>query len=317
MPDFDLFTYSFPCFTADTLVHTKRGIIPIAYVKAGEYVLAHDNEYHVVTEVGSRGGAPIIKLRAACFNEIKCTPNHPFYARKKLSDGVGFSEAEWVPAESLTKDHYVGYAINQKAELPELDGNAIGNLFNDNSFWYIIGRYVGDGWMRVDRTQSHVVICCSDDNLNILLDAIRRCGWGCTIAPHLTLIKVYISNNALAAYVEKFGFRAFGKCVSEDVINLPANLLTAFVNGVIDSDSCADGDEFKISTISKSLAYGLQQCISKAYKVPVRMHFNRHKSKVRINGFSSTARMYIACFGTPTSGAKTRRSMRMVISGPR
>ena len=48
VPDFDLFTFSSPCFVAGTLIHTEEGYKPIEDVKVGDKVLSHDNRYYAV-----------------------------------------------------------------------------------------------------------------------------------------------------------------------------------------------------------------------------------------------------------------------------
>ena len=45
IPDHDLFTYSFPCFTGDTLVLTNSGYKRIDEINIGDAVLTHTNQY--------------------------------------------------------------------------------------------------------------------------------------------------------------------------------------------------------------------------------------------------------------------------------
>ena len=45
VPDFDLFTYSSPCFVAGTLIQTKNGLKNIEDIEVGDYVLTHTNVY--------------------------------------------------------------------------------------------------------------------------------------------------------------------------------------------------------------------------------------------------------------------------------
>ena len=122
VPDCDCLTYSFPCSVRGTLIHTERGFIPIEQVTTFDRVLTHTNKYQRVLAVGSRDNAPLLKVRGMCFKDIICTPNHPFYVRKRYKEWANptrrwnrkFAAPEWIAAENLTRDHYIGYAINTK-----------------------------------------------------------------------------------------------------------------------------------------------------------------------------------------------------------
>lgn len=294
-PDFDCMTYSFPCFVAGTLVHTERGFIAIEKVIPGDRVLTHTNHYQNVLAVRKRNNAPILKVRGMCFKDILCTPNHPFYVRKRYKKWNNdirrwerkFESPVWVPANRLTRDHYIGYAINQKSELPKWYGivatrwnkieNKLSPLFENPSFWYLMGRYVGDGWKRENKTGNSVIICCSERNRDSLYEALEKCGLHGTFVKECTVEKVFISMNELYAFVERYGYYAYGKKIDEETINLPVPLLQSFVNGYCDADGCYVENEHKATTVSETLMYGMQQCISKAFKCPVRMYWTKRK----------------------------------------
>ena len=55
-------TYSFPCFTADSLVLTRNGHKRICDVDYGDFVLSHDNKYHKVVNVFDNGTHDIYKI---------------------------------------------------------------------------------------------------------------------------------------------------------------------------------------------------------------------------------------------------------------
>lgn len=298
VPDFDLFTYSFPCFVAGTLVHTERGYIPIEEVAKDDMVLTHTNQYQKVRAVGKRDNAPIIKVHGMCFKDILCTPNHPFYVRKRYRYGHNserrFAAPEWLAASKLTRDHYIGYAINQKAELPKWDGiiatrwknvvNKLTPLFNNTDFWYVMGRYVGDGWKKTSKTGSGIVICCSERNRETLLASMRAIGWRLTISEDRTVTKEIINSNELHAFVDRYGYKADGKFIDNETLNLPIDLLKAFVEGYVDADGCYTLNEFKATSVSEKLMYGLQQCISKVYRCPVRMYWFHRPATATIEG---------------------------------
>lgn len=298
VPDFDCFTYSFPCFVKGTLIHTERGFIPIENVTVSDKVLTHTNQYQRVLAVGSRSGASIVKVRGMCFKDILCTPNHPFYVRKRYRFGHKserrFASPEWIAAENLTRDHYIGYAINTKSEFPKWDGvigtrwhnqqNQLSALFQNPRFWYLMGRYVGDGWKKTNKTGNGIVICCSSRNEHLLKDACESVGFRPTINRDRTVTKYIISSNELYVFVDRYGYKAHGKRIDEGTINLPIGQLKAFVGGYIDSDGCFTENEFKATSVSKELMYGIQQCITKAYQCPVRMYWCERPKTTVIEG---------------------------------
>ena len=162
-----ILTYSFPCFTADSLVLTDKGYKPINEIEIGDMVLTCDNTYQMVTKTFDNGIKPILKINAMAVDEIKCTNNHRFYVRTMSRVGHNqhrvFSNPYWKPACTLTKKDYLGVAINQKSIIPTWNGvdfdwsdgrktrhkNQLQCLLGYTDFWWLIGRYMGDGTMPV------------------------------------------------------------------------------------------------------------------------------------------------------------------------
>ena len=66
-------TYSFPCFTADSLALTKDGYKRICDVEVGDKVLSHDNKYHNVLKTFNNGKHSVYKINAMGADEIKAT----------------------------------------------------------------------------------------------------------------------------------------------------------------------------------------------------------------------------------------------------
>lgn len=296
----DLLIYSTPCFVEGTFVNTNRGYIPIEAVTTHDYVLTHTNQYQKVVAVGSRPNTPVIKVRGMCFNDIICTPNHPFWVRKRYRCGHKnerrFLPPEWLEAERLTSDYYVGYAINQKSELPRWDGvvatrwqitkNTLTEKFTKNSFWYLMGRYVGDGWQRDGAKSKGIVICCGGRNEKELVNAITDSGFNASKVIDKTVTKYFIYGQELLSFVKRYGKYAHGKMVDYETLSLPIPLLESFLRGINDSDGFWNNEEkcWQLTTVSKVLAYGIQQCVAKVYKRPCSIVQNDKKGPHSICG---------------------------------
>lgn len=189
VPDFDLLTYSFPCFVADTLILTDKGYKNIQDITCEDKVLTHKNRFcKVATPMERMYNGQLYDIGTMTSGHIQCTENHPFLIRRRYyrycPDRTRmFRHPEWVKAKYLDKSCYLGYAINQIEEFPKWKGvtdnrwghgrisDRLSTLFRNRWFWYVMGRYVGDGWKKNSATGSGIIICCLGDILEEDVDA--------------------------------------------------------------------------------------------------------------------------------------------------
>lgn len=145
----------------------------------------------------------------------------------------------------------------------------------DADFWYIVGRWLGDGWTMRRKSRnnnlSRVVISCNHKYVDYLKERIERC-FHCNIARERTATKFHILNKEFATFLEQFGHGASGKFVPQFVIDLPIHLLKSFIDGYLESDGCITQNSWKFSSVSRKLIYGMAQCIMKVYKCPVSVY---------------------------------------------
>lgn len=298
--------YSFPCFTEDTLVLTNYGIKKIKDVSVGDFVITHTNNYEEVLATRKTGTKTIFKVIGMGIDEIRCTENHKFYVREmtryypRLENGKRgncrkFSEPKWVECKNLTKKHYLGIAINQKDVIPEWNGidfnwsdgrkprhkNQLSKLMNNHSFWWIIGRYLGDGWIR---SQGGIIICCSKGETHEILPHLRNCELNYSISEERTVNKIHIPLKEIELFVEPFGRGAENKCIPNFVFDMPCELLKSLIDGFIGADGYAKDNLYKLSSISRNLIYGMAQIVAKAFKTPYRIYKNKRKPTVIIEG---------------------------------
>lgn len=137
LPNFDLFTYSFPCFTGDSLVFVKdKGYVLIKNVVVGDLVLTHTGEYKEVTAFYNQGLKPLFSVSSELTRDISTTENHPFYVRSKSESGL--TPPKWKEAHNLTTSDYLGFPINTESQLPQ-GYPSLENHFENLDFWRLLG----------------------------------------------------------------------------------------------------------------------------------------------------------------------------------
>nr|WP_242951092.1 DNA (cytosine-5-)-methyltransferase [Clostridium saccharobutylicum] len=294
-----------PCFTGDTLVLTKEGYKNICDLHVGEYVLDHRNEYSEVIKFINQGEKEIWNINAMSFDELKTTENHKFYVRKRYKKWNNerrsydrlFENPEWIECSKLSKDYYLGLAINKESKLPEWKGVECtrgkdtyikNNLnFNDNRFWYICGRFLGDGWTRIRKDRNNnlsgIIICCGKHENEDFESKIGDI-FNYTKVEDRTTFKYQFPNKELAIFMEQFGHGAKNKYVPGFIIDLPIEKLKCFLEGYFDSDGCYSNGVYKATSISRKLIYGIGQCITKVYNRPFSIYKSKRPKKYEIEG---------------------------------
>lgn len=289
--DIDLLTYSTPCFVAGTLVLTADGLKPIEDIGDGDRVLTHTNQYRqVVTPMQRQYDGDVVTVKPMFCDEIRCTDNHPFYVRTRYRHGHkwlrAFREPEWKEAARLTKDDYLGYAVNTESRLPDWHGTVLNfggrHTFNPQrlrpvlekeDFWYLMGRYLGDGWVRDDKTHKAMIICSSAKSEADWLPiqrALENLGWRYTLNRERTTLRFTVYGKELAAFCQRYGKGAAAKHIDADTMALPSHLLRYFIMGYKDSDGhFGERDRsYHFTSVSYPLLLGLGQCIAKVYHRP-------------------------------------------------
>lgn len=294
IPSHDLFTYSFPCFVAGTKVLTDTGYKNIEDIQTGDKVLTHTNLYQEVVKPMINKANHLYKVDTMCSDTLYTTEEHPFYIRKRYREWNNekrmydrkFKEPQWIKAKDLDKNCYVGIAINQESKLPKWNGsifhwsdgrkdrhsNILKDKFNMPEFWWMIGRYFGDGWIR---HQGGIIICCDYGEENEIISKLKILNFNYSLSNEKTNIKIHITFKEIGEYVEQFGKGAKNKHLTNDILDLPIYLLKSFIEGYLSADGCYTQGLYKITSISNELIYGVGECIAKVYKRP----FSIYKTK--------------------------------------
>lgn len=299
LPDCDILTYSFPCFTQDTLIQTTEGWKEIVNVKCGDIVQTHDGwkEVECMKKTGTKKTVTVIP---SCGFPVKCTPEHLFYARKmyrkwnnqKHNYDRLFYEPEWVMAKDLTREHYLGFPVDlSEHPIPEWNGieydiadgrhyhkNVLAAYMDDPKFWYIVGRYIADGWTK----EQGIVIGIGKGKEK---DIEKMADLNKTISYEKTCMKVHISIKELRDFCSQFGEGAINKHIPEKYIHLPKQLAMAMLNGYLDGDGClTKNNNIRFGSISKSLIMDIQRLVAYIYNRPTRININLARKNAVIEG---------------------------------
>ncbi len=302
----DLICGGFPCFPAGTLVLTDKGYIEIENIKIGDKVLTHKGRWKKVTNTGSHV-ANTIKLKGNHYG-LECTPNHPIYSadikqcKYKFNSGWGrklkFNKVySWVRADEM-KDKYWGtpthidyipisppiYSCDKREkEMPVMN----------EAFFYFIGRWLGDGWVRNGQrsgrpkwqTSGVIYLCDSFDKENELINTVKTISKRYSVSKERTNVKIKFCSKVLCNWlVDNFGKGAINKRIPSWVYCMNKKYRQSLLNGYLDSDGHKVSSGFyRGYTISKKLVMGLRT-LAETLGYTTSIHFNQVKPKTFIEG---------------------------------
>lgn len=263
-----MMTYSFPCFTANQLVLTKeKGYIPFIELKEDMNVLSHDKQYHKISKFISQGEKQTICINSMQGIDIHCTENHKFYVREMYRKGYTqkryFKDPQWVEAKDLNKNYYLGNAVIIEEQ----------SYYTDSlDFWYIVGAYLGDGW--VNKTTKDVIICGNEskmqklklhyDNLNIKYTINQDSKHCFRLRTQNKDLKEFVLNN--------IGVGSFTKHISYEIMALPKTQLESFFNGYLNSDGSKISKNYSFTTINKNIVASMVAIINKLFHTPCKVY---------------------------------------------
>lgn len=298
-----------PCFEKNTLIMTSKGYKNIQDIATDDYVMTHNNRFKRVIAPMKTFHKQALKIKFMGSDEIITTNNHPFYIRhfngyelikkskNKYTQERVFSDPEWVAAENIRKGDYVGIAINQNSIIPQWNGTFnYGNNkqvkkidTNDKNFWWLVGRYIGDGW-----SQKYILpngnvgyyrttICCNNktNEKQIIIEYLKKLKFNYTVVKEGSIDKIQISNKELFEFLDQFGHGALNKHLTNMILDLPVDYLKVFLEGYLSADGhyIESTKTQTYTTISKELAIGIQECIYKVYHVPTRFRIKNDSGK--------------------------------------
>lgn len=266
LPNFDLFTYSFPCFTGDSLVFVKeKGYVPIKDISVGDFVLTHTGEYKEVTAHYNQGLKSLFSVTSELTQEISTTENHPFYVRSKTKEGL--SAAQWKEAKDLKTSDYLGFPINAESKLPQGYPSLV-LKFQELNFWKLMGVLLAFPF-----TLRGEEVVLQVDNKHLCLLSLLTVDLFDTSYRDLSTsqIEFRIRDCALVNYLRESGLKHRKLRFQAQWVDLPLPLLRALLGGF----QSVSGQTFEFTSTlfvtGKELFYSLSQVVLKVYRVPFKV----------------------------------------------
>lgn len=171
-------TYS-NCFVKNQMVTTQRGVLPIQKVVIGDYVLCDDNTWSEVVNKSQRlyeGDLFRIKTKYN-YKDLICTPNHqvmtkegwkrvdrliPKNRKLEFYDEIKITKTNGINNQERVLDLSQFVKSDEKYDVKVLDYTLCISRINsrskkvynvdryitlDSDMYYLIGRFIGDGWL--------------------------------------------------------------------------------------------------------------------------------------------------------------------------
>lgn len=286
LPPVDVISGGSPCFPAGTLVLTDEGYIEIENVKVGMKVLTHKGRWRSVISVGSTCGETVI-LKGNHYG-LECTLNHPIYSTNthryypQLGNGkrgervLLNNEREWIPASEMQGRLW---AVPRVIEALPIDLTPYHTEdkhcnpmpeFNED-FFYFVGRWLGDGWVRANQRTGRpkgqcwgqIVMCDGFDKEDELKETVKRIADSYNIEHCKTAVKIKFVSKMLCKWLtDNFGQYSYGKQLPSWIYGMNTKWREALLKGLMDSDGHyvkkAKSKTGRITTTSKRLAEGLR-----------------------------------------------------------
>lgn len=270
------------CFDAETLITTKDGLKRIADVQIGDEVLTHKGRYKPVVKTMITETDEVHKLKFYGAPPVEVTGNHPLLVRKMTPVHVRnengsrtyirtFSECSWRSVGCIEPGDWIGMPINKMQKLPV---NSEGLPFDNKSFWWIIGRYLGDGWTeiynRTHTTERRIIICCGyPKDVQDITQKLNEIGYRYRVEKARTTFKIFIEagNIALYDYLQTLGEYAYGKHLNPDILELPVTYASSLLDGYLSADGYffKEQNRYFVKSVSKPLIMGIAQLVNKVY----------------------------------------------------
>lgn len=285
IPEADCWCFGAPCFVAGTLINTDRGLISIEDIKVGDYVLTHKNRYRKVLKKMRSVKKGISTIKVSGSPETICTNNHRFYVRyrNRIWDSslkkyiASWTEPEWKSVSEFNGKEYILFPHNTERENP---------LQLSKQECWIIGRYVADGNLQISKQKQgykRTAFCIGNKKIPEFLQMTEGIKFSKKEKQGCASYTTY--NKKVFEICSSCGRNAQEKHFPQFVMNLPEDLMECVLDGYMSGDGCITNGWYQAITISKQLAYQIEEMVIKIYHNPSIMSFIKRKQhKINFDG---------------------------------
>lgn len=277
------------CFPGETAVLTKQGMRALSTIVPGDFVMTHNSRWRRVTKVALTR-KKVVSLKGYGNTLIRCSENHEFYCRRldaEVTQSGSYGrhrtqmlEPEWLSAERIreaiptaeqSKYDLVrrGVAWATPKKFPRypmrLPSESVPYDVAVPEFFYVLGRWLGDGWIRKKRgVRKNLRICCAKHESEFLQANLEASGMGWQKRESRDSVDVFECTTS-AGFVRwltrHFGEHAHHKTLPAWLFSSDVLLRQALADGYADSDgwAAADGDNSASAvSVSRNLAVGMK-----------------------------------------------------------
>lgn len=315
--------FSPDCFPAGTMILTAQGYRPIEEVKIGDFVLTHKGRWRKVTKTMSTT-RDLLAIKSQGSPEILVSSEHPFLARSVTNvwDNASgryrrtLGNAEWVKAGELKAGKAPMNAaggdlsfvatpnVFEQISIPQVPTVANRSMTIDARLMWLAGRYLGDGWSRLENGRAELVITCANteaDDLGATLSAWQREGSRARtdeLSWHRrqtgTATQFATNSESLVRWLRaEFGHGAALKTIPGWALGMDKGLRTALLEGYMSADGhdrLVKGNGTRESySISRRLSLGLKSLVE-SLGFAARLHGPYERAPNQIEGRDVTSK---------------------------
>lgn len=315
------------CFPAGTLIWTDSGYKNVEDIRCFDKVLTHTNIYKPVYATQKTNKRDMYEIKISGCEPVMVSSEHPYYVRRKHRDYSRKSKTyarnildnpEWVKVSELTTDYKVGIPINTESVIPTWNGcvyakcngfglvsskiqNTLGKFMDNADFWWVVGRYFGDGSLSVSKCTVDISCNAKESETLEVSEVLDRLGVKYSVYTKSTCNHISIHSKEWCEFLFKFGVGAENKQITPDILNLPKDLLSSFVDGYLSADGHIEHhensvDSCVVTSISRNLMYGMQLCLLKSKGVYASLTTRKSQNSEICGRSVNTHKAYILSF---------------------
>ena len=266
LDNINLVTYGFPCVPEGFLIKTKNGYKNIEDVTTNDYVLTHTNTYQKVVKTMNRISDHINHVKGVGCVDLQVTDEHPVYVLRN-------NEFMWVKAKDLSLSDRLVFNKNTKTENTDIP---------DNVLW-LMGRYFADGY-KENHALHRVIFCIGKKKTFEFEEKIQGIKFT-KYHESRSCIEYKLIDSEIEKYFTGFTTRSTEKEIPQWIIDLSKDKLIHFYNGYYSGDghNRKDRELSMFCTVSKKMAYGLQDIVMKLFNVVPTLNIRKDKRSKTFN----------------------------------